>query len=110
MTPIGLNTKHCRPCEGGVEPLSREQASELLKQAAGWQLSPDGKKISRTFKFTNFRETRAFFNAVADIADAENHHPDFEVSYRQCTLTLWTHTIGGLSENDFIVAAKIDAL
>jgi 4a-hydroxytetrahydrobiopterin dehydratase len=112
-----LISKHCIPCKGGV-PLTREQAEELRKQTPEWQIIENQSapprartlKISRTFKFKNFKETRAFFNAVADIADAENHHPNFEISYRQCTLTLWTHAIGGLSENDFIVAAKMDQI
>lgn len=107
---IDLTKKKCQPCEGGAKPLTREQAEELRKQTLEWQLSSDGKKITRTFKFKNFGETCAFFNKVADIADAENHHPDFEVSYRQCTLTLFTHAIGGLSENDFIMAARVNAL
>lgn len=104
-----LTQKHCLPCEGGAKPLTRPQAEELLKQTPEWQLSSDGKNISRTFTFKNFKETRAFFNRVADVADSENHHPDFEVHWGKCTLTLWTHAIGGLSENDFIVAAKTNA-
>ena len=105
-----LTKKHCLPCEGGAKPLTKEQATELLKQILGWGISQDGKKISRSFKFKNFRETSAFFNQVAEIAESENHHPDFEVHYGSMTITLWTHAIGGLSENDFIVAAKVNAI
>ena len=120
-----LTSKHCLPCEGGAKPLTKEKAQELLKQIPEWGISSDPStgsplrsttegqagqalKISRIFKFKNFKETSAFFNKVAEIAEEENHHPDFEVHYGSMTLTLWTHAIGGLSENDFIVAAKID--
>ncbi|MEK7136675.1 MAG: 4a-hydroxytetrahydrobiopterin dehydratase [Patescibacteria group bacterium] len=105
-----LTSKHCLPCKGGVAPLTRSEAEELRKQTPEWKLSENGKKIARTFKFKNFKETRAFFEKVADIAESENHHPDFEVSWGSMTLTLWTHAIGGLSENDFIVAAKMDQI
>ena|SRR3989344_3981766 len=110
MTSKNLLSKKCPPCESGAKPLTRAEAEELLKQTPEWKLSADGKNISRMFKFKNFKATRVFFNSVADIADAENHHPDFEVHWGSCTLTLWTHAIGGLSENDFIVAAKVDLI
>ncbi|HLC75858.1 MAG TPA: 4a-hydroxytetrahydrobiopterin dehydratase [Candidatus Peribacterales bacterium] len=105
-----LLTKKCVPCEGGATPLTREEAAELGRQTPEWEISDDGKKITRTIKFKNFKETSTFFNKVAEIAENENHHPDFEVHWGSMTLTLWTHAIGGLSENDFIVAAKIDAV
>ena len=122
MTSKNLLSKKCLPCEGGAKPLTRPEAEELLKQTPEWKIieNQSGRPrprsqashllISRTFTFKNFKETRTFFTKVADIADSENHHPDFEVSWGKCTLTLWTHAIGGLSENDFIVAAKVDAL
>ncbi len=103
-----LRAKRCVPCEGGVPPLTREQVQELLTQTPAWTVSEDGKKISRTFSFRNFRETMTFVNAVAEIANTENHHPDMLVKYSSCVVTLWTHAIDGLSKNDFIVAAKID--
>lgn len=103
-----LLTKKCVPCEGGATPLTRAQAAELGKQTPEWGISDDGKKIFRTIKFKNFKETSFFFNKVAEIAESENHHPDFLVHWGSMTLTLWTHAINGLSENDFIVAAKID--
>src|SRR3989344_2640961 len=105
-----LLKKKCLPCEGGVAPLTRSEAEELQKQTPDWGISDDGKQITRTFKFKNFNQTTAFFNKVAEIAEEENHHPDFEVHWGSMTLTLWTHAIGGLSENDFIVAAKVHAI
>lgn len=103
-----LNKKHCTPCEGGVSPLTKETATELLKKLNDWSLNDT--IISKTFTFKNFYHTMAFVNAVAFIANQENHHPDMEVSYNRCTICFTTHAIKGLSENDFICAAKIDAL
>lgn len=103
-----LLRKKCVPCEGGVPTLTHEQTTEFLKQTPEWSVTEDNKMINRTFKFKNFHETMAFVNKVADIANAEDHHPDLLVKYSSCTVTLWTHAINGLSENDFIVAAKID--
>jgi 4a-hydroxytetrahydrobiopterin dehydratase len=106
-----LTQKKCVACEGGVDPLSRDQAQELMKQLNGeWRLSEDGKRIHREWKFRNFFHTMSFVNAVAHIANAEDHHPDMAVSYGSCRIELTTHAIDGLSENDFIVAAKVDAL
>lgn len=104
-----LTTKKCKPCEGGVPPLSQTEAETLLQQLEqGWQLS--GNKIYRTFAFKNYYQTIAFVNAVAWIAHREDHHPDITVGYNQCRIEYTTHAIGGLSENDFICAAKIDTL
>jgi len=105
-----LLQKKCIPCEGGAAALTRSEADALQKQTPEWGISDDGKRITRKFKWKNFNETTAFFNKVAAIAEEENHHPDFEVHWGSMNLTLWTHAIGGLSENDFIVAAKIDSL
>jgi 4a-hydroxytetrahydrobiopterin dehydratase len=105
-----LTAKHCKPCEGGVSPMTREESERLLGQLSEWQLSEDGKEIRRGFKFKNFHETMEFINALAWIAHHEDHHPDFEVGYNRCAVRYSTHAIGGLSENDFICAAKIDAL
>ena len=105
-----LTHKKCKPCEGGVEPLTREQAEELRSQTPEWQISEDGKMISRTFVFKNFAEALKFVNKAGEIAEQDDHHPDLNLhAYKKVTVTLWTHAIGGLSENDFIVAAKIDA-
>ena len=111
MTVCNLTDKHCKPCEGGVAPLDLAQAETLLKDLHGdWSISEDGKEISRTCKFGNYYQTMAFVNALAWIAHAEDHHPDIEVGYSRCHIRYSTHAIGGLSENDFICAAKIDAL
>jgi 4a-hydroxytetrahydrobiopterin dehydratase len=103
-----LTARKCVPCEGGVPPLSQERIDELLKELAGWEYN-DG-KISRTFSFKDFYETVEFVNAIAWIANREGHHPDLEVSYNTCNVSFRTHAINGMSENDFICAAKIDAL
>lgn len=105
-----LTDRHCKPCEGGVDPMSREEATTLIDQLEGWSLSADGKAISRRFEFKGFYKTMAFINAMAWIANAENHHPDFTAGYNYCDITFTTHAIDGLSENDFICAAKINEL
>lgn len=102
-----LETKHCKPCEGGTPPLSSEKITELLKQIEGWDLFD--RLIGKLYNFTNFYQTMAFVNAVAWISHREDHHPDMIVSYNKCRVEYSTHAIGGLSENDFICAAKIDA-
>ena len=103
-----LARKKCKPCEGGVAPLSPEQIRPLLKGLEGWALE-DG-AIARTYRFRNYFETMAFVNAAAWISHREDHHPDLLVGYNQCRVSYVTHAIGGLSENDFICAAKLDAL
>lgn len=108
MARSDLATKSCAPCEGGAHPLAEDQIQALLRQAPGWEAS-DG-QMCRTFEFKNYYQTMAFVNAVAWIAHQENHHPDMEVGYRTCTVRYSTHSIGGLSENDFICAAKVNAL
>ena len=106
-----LTAKKCVPCEGGIDPLTREQAQALMGQLNGeWRLAEDGKSIHREWKFRNFFHTMSFVNAVAHIANAEDHHPDLEVGYGVCRMKFTTHAIGGLSENDFICAAKVDQL
>mgnify|MGYP001613854191 FL=1 len=81
-----------------------------MKQTPGWTISDDGKKISRDFQFKDFKEAMTFVNKTAAIAESEGHHPDFHIFYSKVRMELWTHAIGGLSGNDFIVAAKINAL
>ncbi|MCZ6898321.1 MAG: 4a-hydroxytetrahydrobiopterin dehydratase [Betaproteobacteria bacterium] len=102
-----LETKHCKPCEGGTPPLSSEKITELLKQLEGWDLFD--RLIGKVYNFKNYYQTMAFVNAVAWISHREDHHPDMIVSYNKCRVEYSTHAIGGLSENDFICAAKIDA-
>ncbi len=106
-----LTQKKCAPCEGGVEPMSQDEAADFMKQVdASWEISGDGREISRDFKFKGFYRTMSFVNAVAWIANDEDHHPDMEVGYGNCRVRYTTHAIGGLSINDFICAAKIDKL
>lgn len=103
-----LSSRHCTPCEGGAPPLGDGDVRRLLASIMGWEHG-DG-EIVRLFRFENFYQTMAFVNAVAWIAHMEDHHPDMEVSYRTCRLRYSTHAVGGLSENDFICAAKVNAL
>ena len=111
MSDQRLSSQKCKPCEGGVPPLNASAANELLQALhSGWQISGDGKWITRRFEFTQFTATMGFVNAVAWIAESEGHHPDLEVSYRYCVVKWTTHAIDGLSENDFICAAKVDRL
>jgi 4a-hydroxytetrahydrobiopterin dehydratase len=111
MPGAALLERHCTPCEKGTPPLDRTQVERLLESLhADWTLSADGKEISRIYTFKNYYQTMAFVNAVAWIAHSEDHHPDLEVSYKQCRVRYSTHMIGGLSDNDFICAARADAL
>lgn len=109
-TACNLTDRHCAPCEGGVKPYDRAAAEVVMKDIPEWTLSDDGKSISRDFQFKGFFRTMGFVNAMAWIANSENHHPDFETGYNHCKVTFTTHAIDGLSENDFICAAKVDAL
>jgi len=103
-----LASKKCKPCEGGVAPYTPEQAKELLKQLKGWII--DEGKLVKVYPFTNYYQTMAFVNALAWISHREDHHPDLQVGYNKCRVEYSTHAIGGLSENDFICAAKSDHL
>jgi len=106
-----LSGRHCKPCEGGVEPLARAEAESLRAGLEdGWKISADAQSIRREFAFANFFRTMSFVNALAHIANLEDHHPDLEIGYNYCRVTFTTHAIRGLSENDFICAAKIDRL
>lgn len=104
----GLAQKSCKACEGKVAALSEQQIGVLLAEIPEWQRK--GGEIARTFKFKNYYETMAFVNASAWISHREDHHPDLEVGYNRCVVGYSTHSVGGLSENDFICAAKIDAV
>jgi 4a-hydroxytetrahydrobiopterin dehydratase len=106
-----LAQKKCKPCEGGVEPASAAQAKEQVARLPGWALSPDGKKIRKEWVVQDFSTAIDFFERIADVANKEDHHPDLYLTgYRKVAIELSTHAIGGLSENDFILAAKIDQL
>ncbi len=101
-----LKEKKCIPCEEGGEPLSDNQAKELLNKVPNWDFK--GKKIERNFEFTDFKEAMQFVNKVADVAEEQGHHPDIHIHYNKVNLELWTHSMNGLSENDFVMAAKIN--
>ena len=103
-----LTTKKCKPCEGGVDPLRPAEVENLRKHLNGWDLA--GGAIVKTYSFKSHYETLAFVNAAAWISHRENHHPDMTVGYNACRVSYVTHAISGLSENDFICAAKLDAL
>ena len=106
-----LASKKCQPCEGGVEPLTADEAGELKKQLHNeWVLAGDSLSISRLFEFKAFSRTIAFVNAVAFVATNEGHHPELIVKYGSCQVSYMTTAINGLSINDFICAAKIDRL
>jgi 4a-hydroxytetrahydrobiopterin dehydratase len=106
-----LTAKKCVPCEGGVPKYSAEQAREQLAKLPGWKLTAGDQRIRRDWVVKNFLAGIEFFNAVAAVAEAEQHHPDLHLEgYRNVWIEIWTHAIGGLSENDFILAAKIDQL
>jgi len=106
-----LADKKCQACEGGIAPLTRAEAERLRnKLAPDWQLADDALELRRAFEFKNFFRTMSFVNALAHIANTEDHHPDLEVGYNYCRVRYTTHAIKGLSENDFICAAKIDRI
>jgi 4a-hydroxytetrahydrobiopterin dehydratase len=107
VSPEGLASKSCVPCRGGVPPLSRKNAEALLVQTPGWQLEEEGTRLKRAFEFRDFVEAMRFVNRVADVAESQGHHPDIAIHWNRVELTLWTHKIGGLHENDFILAARI---
>ena len=106
-----LSEKKCAPCEGGVEPLKAAKVRLLSRQLhKDWKIAKDAKSIERTLKFKDFYRTMSFVNALAHMANTEDHHPDLKVGYGYCHVTYSTHSIGGLSVNDFICAAKLDRL
>ena len=97
-------------CEGGTPPLDAEKIKEYLAELGGGWEAVDGKKIKKEFKFKDFKEAMVFVNNIAETAESEGHHPDIHIFYNQVRIELWTHAVGGLSENDFIMAAKLDGL
>jgi len=111
QTKEELVHKKCAPCEGGIPPLSGAEAEDQVRHIEGWSLVQDGQRIRRCWTVRNFMAGMEFFKKVAALAEAEGHHPDLHLeSYRQVAVELWTHAIGGLSENDFILAAKINQI
>ena len=108
MARCDLAAKRCVPCEGGVPKLTPEEVRGFLSQVEGWDAKDD--RIHKSFKFADFVIAMKFVNRMADVAEGEGHHPDFSVHWNRVDVTIWTHAIGGLSENDFILAAKIDRI
>ena len=106
-----LAARRCKPCEGGIAPLTRAEALALLAQvSSAWTLTDAARAIRREFAFRDFYRTMSFVNALAHVANIEDHHPDLEVGYNYCRVTFTTHAIQGLSENDFVCAAKTDLI
>lgn len=102
--------KRCVPCEGGVPRKSPAEVDEALRSLAGWDAREERTRIHKRFRFGDFAEAMRFVNALAALAEDEGHHPDFAVHWSTVDVTLWTHVVGGLSENDFVLAAKLDLL
>ena len=107
---LDLEKKTCVPCKKGQPPLTELQAGWLAREVPGWTLPPGEPRLCREFRFADFGAAMKFVNEVADVAEAQGHHPDIQIHYNRVNLVLWTHAIEGLSENDFILAAKINAL
>jgi 4a-hydroxytetrahydrobiopterin dehydratase len=109
LTTEQLIRKKCAPCEGGVPAMSADEAAELLPSVPGWTIAKNGQRLRREWRARNFLAAIDFFNKIAELAETEGHHPDLHLEgYRNVAIELWTHAIGGLSENDFILAAKIN--
>jgi 4a-hydroxytetrahydrobiopterin dehydratase len=105
-----LTEKHCEPCEGDFPAMTREQAGDLMEHVPGWELAEDGKTLSRTYTFKDFKDALAFTNLIGELAESEGHHPVITLSWGEVVVSLSTHSIGGLAENDFILAAKTNEL
>ena len=105
-----MASKKCAPCRGGVPPLTAAEANAFSPAAPGWTLEENATRLHRRFEFEDFRAAIAFVNRVADLAEEQGHHPDIATHWNKVDLVLWTHKIGGLHQNDFILAAKIDRL
>jgi 4a-hydroxytetrahydrobiopterin dehydratase len=105
-----LASRSCVPCRGGVPPLSESDAARHLESTPAWRLEEHGTRLARRFEFEDFVGAMRFVNRVAEVAEQQGHHPDIAIHWNRVDLLLWTHKIGGLHENDFILAAKIDRL
>ena len=111
MSASALAAQHCEPCAKGASPLSTQEARRMLKEVKGWDLTDDGKSLEQEFLMKDFVAARDLINEITEAAQAEDHHPDLHLTdYRKLRIVLSTHSIGGLSKNDFILAAKIDDL
>jgi 4a-hydroxytetrahydrobiopterin dehydratase len=105
-----LAQKNCVPCDGKTPALSGNDVARLMVEVPTWKLSPDQRSLEKSYEYADFKQAMSFVNRMAALAEAEGHHPDFRVRWNRVDVTLSTHAIGGLSENDFILAAKIDRL
>jgi 4a-hydroxytetrahydrobiopterin dehydratase len=111
MNAMELTSKRCAPCEGGIPALNGPQLREHLAAVPSWRLTDDGNRLRREWRVKDFLTALDFFRRVGEVAEAEDHHPDLHlVGYRNVAIELWTHAVGGLTQNDFILAAKVDQL
>jgi 4a-hydroxytetrahydrobiopterin dehydratase len=110
MTMKPLAQRHCVPCKGGVPPLEPDRVAEYLQEVDGWEASPGSRRIQKAFKFPDFKAALAFTNKVGEVAESEGHHPDVHLAYGEVRVEIWTHKIDGLTESDFVLAARIDAV
>jgi 4a-hydroxytetrahydrobiopterin dehydratase len=111
MNVSSLTSRRCVPCSDKTPTLDKEEIRRLVPQIPGWQLSGDGKRLIRNWRVSDFMTGLDFFRRISDVAETEDHHPDLHLTnYRDVKVELWTHGAGGLTENDFILAAKINAL
>jgi 4a-hydroxytetrahydrobiopterin dehydratase len=106
---MDLASKKCVPCHGGTPRITAKEVETLAAAIPGWTVA-EGDRLERSFKFSDFKSALAFTNQVGEIAEAEDHHPDIHLSWGRVRIVIWTHAVGGLTENDFILAAKIDQL
>ncbi len=106
---MSLAEKSCVPCRGGVPPLTREEFEPLLKELKGWEIKND-ERLLKSYKFNDFKGSLKLANEIGELAECENHHPDLLVRWGELGIELWTHAVGGLTESDFILAAKIDKI
>lgn len=107
---MSLSEKNCIPCQGGIPPLNQEEAEHLLAQTPGWSLIQDGTRLERRFSFKSFAAALEFVNRVGEISEQEGHHPDICLGWGYANVVYYTHKIGGLHENDFVMAAKVNEL
>lgn len=107
---MSLSEKTCVPCRGGIPPIDKAKAEEMLSAIPGWRLSADAAMLKKKYEFKNFKQALNFVNKVGALAESEGHHPDIALGWGYCDLNLYTHKIGGLHENDFILAAKINEI
>lgn len=105
---MSLTEKQCTPCQGGIDPMTRDEANAYLAEVPGWELSDDATRLTRHFKTGDFAKAQAVANQAGDVAEAQDHHPEITFGYGYCKVEIYTHAIGGLHENDFIFAAKVN--